>query len=122
MAWQVLDGEFGDRVAEAMLEETGIRLMAYADNGIRHFTNDVRPIESPADMEGLRIRVQPSPVFQRLVESLGASATVVAWPELPSALAQGVVDGQENGVHSRRRPRTKGTSRSTATSTACTPT
>jgi TRAP-type C4-dicarboxylate transport system substrate-binding protein len=81
-----------------MREETGIRLMAYADNGIRHFTNDVRPIESPADMEGLAIRVQPSPVFQRLVESLGANATVVAWPELPSALAQGVVDGQENGV------------------------
>lgn len=98
VAWEVLDGEFGQRVADAMREETGIRLMAYADNGIRHFTNNVRPITSPADMEGLKIRVQPSPVFQRLVESLGASATVVAWPELPSALAQGVVDGQENGV------------------------
>lgn len=98
VAWRVLDGPFGDEVAEAMREETGIRLMAYADNGIRHFTNDVRPIESPADMEGLRIRVQPSPVFQRLVESLGASPTVIAWPELPGALAQGVVDGQENGV------------------------
>ncbi len=98
VAWQVWDGEFGQRLADAMLEATGIRLFAYADNGIRHFTNSVRPIESPADMEGLTIRVQPSPVFQRLVESLGASPTVVPWPELPSALAQGVVDGQENGV------------------------
>ncbi len=98
VAWDVLDGPFGARVAEAMRAETGIRLLAYADNGIRHFTNNARPIESPADMDGLKIRVQPSPVFQRLVESLGASPTVVAWPELPSALAQGVVDGQENGV------------------------
>ena len=98
VAWSVLDGDYGDRIAEAMREQTGIRLMAYADNGIRHFTNNERSISSPADMEGLKIRVQPSPVFQRLVESLGASPTVIAWPELPSALAQGVVDGQENGV------------------------
>ncbi|WP_119167902.1 DctP family TRAP transporter solute-binding subunit [Algihabitans albus] len=98
VAWEVLDGDYGDSVAEAMREQTGIRLMAYADNGIRHFTNNERSITSPADMEGLKIRVQPSPVFQRLVESLGASPTVIAWPELPSALAQGVVDGQENGV------------------------
>lgn len=98
VAWQVLDGDYGDRLAEAMREETGIRLLAYADNGIRHFTNNERPVETPADMEGLKIRVQPSPVFQRLVESLGANPTVIAWPELPSALAQGVVDGQENGV------------------------
>ena len=98
VAWSVLDGDYGDRIAEAMREQTGIRLMAFADNGIRHFTNNERPITSPADMTGLKIRVQPSPVFQRLVESLGASPTVIAWPELPSALAQGVVDGQENGV------------------------
>lgn len=97
-AWQIWDGEFGQQLAERMREETGIRLLAYADNGIRHFTNNVRPVESPSDLEGLKIRVQPSPVFQKLVESLGASPTVVSWPELPSALAQGVVDGQENGV------------------------
>ena len=98
VAWDVLDGEFGDRVANAMIEQNGIRLLAYADNGIRHFTNNVRAVKSPEEMKGLKIRVQPSPVFQKLVESLDASPTVVAWPELPSALAQGVVDGQENGV------------------------
>lgn len=98
VAWAVWDGEYGRALAEAMRESAGIRLLAYADNGIRHFTNNRRPIVSPEDMQGLSIRVQPSPVFQRLVEALGASPTVVAWPELPSALAQGVVDGQENGV------------------------
>ncbi len=98
IAYQVFDGEFGDYFGERMLDEAGIRHMAFADNGIRHFTNDVRPIRSPADMEGLPIRIQPSPVYQRLVESLGASAITVSWPELPTALQQGVVDGQENGV------------------------
>jgi hypothetical protein len=49
-------------------------------------------------MQGLTIRIQPSPVYQRLVESLGASAITVPWTELPTALQQGVVDGQENGV------------------------
>jgi TRAP-type transport system periplasmic protein len=98
IAYRVFDGEFGDYFAERMLDEAGIRMMAFADNGIRHFTNDVRPIRSPEDMRGLTIRIQPSPVYQRLVESLGASAITVPWTELPTALQQGVVDGQENSV------------------------
>lgn len=98
VAWAIWDGEYGQALAEHMRETAGIRLLAYADNGIRHFTNNRRAITSPDDLAGMKIRIQPSPVFQRLVESLGASATVVPWPELPSALAQGVVDGQENGV------------------------
>ena len=98
VAYQVFDGEFGDHFAERMLDEAGIRMMAFADNGIRHFTNDVRPIRTPEDMQGLTIRIQPSPVYQRLIESLGASAITVPWTELPTALQQGVVDGQENGV------------------------
>ncbi len=98
MAWSVVDGEFGDAMAEDMLEKTGIRMFALADNGVRNFTNSKRPISSPADMEGLKMRVMTAPVWTKLVESLGASATPVPWPELPSALQQQVVDGQENGV------------------------
>ncbi|WP_111496244.1 TRAP transporter substrate-binding protein DctP [Marinobacter bohaiensis] len=98
MAWNVLDGPFGQKMADDMLAKTGIRLFGMADNGIRHFTNSKRPIRSPDDMKGLKIRVQPGPIFQKLVESLGASPSVVPWPELPGALQQGVVDGQENGV------------------------
>lgn len=98
MAWSVLDGPFGQKMADDMLAKTGIRLFGMADNGIRHFTNSRRPIHSPEDMKGLKIRVQPGPIFQKLVDSLGASPSVVPWPELPGALQQGVVDGQENGV------------------------
>jgi C4-dicarboxylate-binding protein DctP len=97
-AYRVLDGAFGKELAEDMRKKTGIRLMAYADNGIRHFTNSKRPIKTPEDMKGLKMRVQPSPVFVKLVESLGGSPTAIDWGELPAALAQGTADGQENGV------------------------
>lgn len=98
VAWAVFDGPFRDQMAERMLADNRIRLLGFADNGVRHFTNSARVIRSPADMAGLRIRVQPSQVFVSLVESLGASATPVPWGELPAALAQRLVDGQENGV------------------------
>lgn len=98
MAWSVVDGPFGQEMFEEMRQITGIRVFGLADNGVRNFTNSVRAIESPADMEGLKLRVMTAPVWVKLVESLGASATPVAWPELPGALQQGVVDGQENGV------------------------
>jgi TRAP-type transport system periplasmic protein len=97
-AYSVFDGAFGDMFRDAMIAESGLRTLAIADNGIRHFTNDTRPIRSPADMAGMKIRVQPSPIYERLVQSLGASPSAIAWTELPSALQQGVVDGQENGV------------------------
>ncbi|MDJ0947433.1 MAG: DctP family TRAP transporter solute-binding subunit [Alphaproteobacteria bacterium] len=98
MAWSVVDGPFGQDLAKGMLDDTGIRLLAMADNGVRNFTNSKRAISVPKDMEGLKMRVMTAPVWVKLVESLGASATPVPWPELPAALQQGVVDGQENGV------------------------
>ncbi len=98
MAWAVMDGEFGQALADDMVATTGIRMFGVADNGVRNFTNNVRPVAEPADMEGLKMRVMTAPVWVTLVESLGASATPVPWPELPGALQQGVVDGQENGV------------------------
>lgn len=98
MAWAVMDGPFGQAMADDMLATTGIRMFGVADNGVRNFTNNVRPVAEPADMEGLKMRVMTAPVWVKLVESLGASATPVPWPELPGALQQGVVDGQENGV------------------------
>jgi TRAP-type transport system periplasmic protein len=98
VAWAVLDGPFGKEFAEGMRKETGIRLMAYADNGIRHFTNSKKPIRQPDDLKGMKMRVQPSPVFIELVKALGSNPSAIDWAELPAALAQGTVDGQENGV------------------------
>lgn len=97
-AWRVYDSKFGQDLANLMVEKTGIRMLALADNGVRHFTNSLRPIVTPADMKGMKIRIQPSPVFQALIESLGASPSAIPWGELPTALQGKVVDGQENGV------------------------
>lgn len=98
MAWSVVDGAFGVEMFEDMRAKTGIRVLGLADNGVRNFTNSKVPVAEPEDMKGLKMRVMTAPVWTRLVESLGASATPVPWPELPGALQQGVVDGQENGV------------------------
>lgn len=97
-AWRVYDSAWRQGFSDDMVKKTGIRMLGVADNGVRHFTNSLRPIQSPTDMKGMKIRIQPSPVFKALVESLGASPSAIPWAELPTALQQKVVDGQENGV------------------------
>ena len=97
-AWTVFDSEYTKELGEDMREKTGIRMLGMADNGIRHFTNSKREIRSPEDMSDLVMRIQPGPLYEQLIEATGASSSVVPWPELPAALQQGVVDGQENGV------------------------
>lgn len=98
VAWEVLDGPFGDALAAHCLEESGLRTLAYGETGFRNFTNSVREIRTPADMEGLKFRVQPIPLYIEMVEALGGEPTPIAWSELPNALTTGVVDGQENPV------------------------
>ena len=98
VAWDVLDGAFGDELAQHCLEETGLRTLAYGETGFRNFTNNVREIRTPADMAGLKFRVQPIPLYVEMVKGLGGEPTPIAWTELPNALSTGVVDGQENPV------------------------
>lgn len=78
------------------LEAKGIKLLGYMENGIRHVTNNVRPVKSPADMKGLKVRVMNNKVYVEMIKALGASPTPMAFSELYSALQQGTVDGQEN--------------------------
>lgn len=98
VAWEVLDGSFGAALAEHCLTETGLRTLAYGETGFRNFTNNSREIRTPADMKGLKFRVQPIPLYVEMVKGLGGEPTPIAWTELPNALSTGVVDGQENPV------------------------
>ena len=98
VAWQVLDGPMGDRLAEGLVETAGIRPLAWMENGYRHYSNNVRPIRSPKDMEGLKIRTMEIPLHMEVVSSLGGSPTPIAWSELYTSLQTGVVDGQENSL------------------------
>lgn len=93
--WRVAGGQVG---AELLLSLQRVRLrgLAYLDAGSRSFyTKDV-PVYSPADLAGLKIRVQQSRTSVQMIEALGAAATPIDWGELYTALQQGVVDGAEN--------------------------
>ena len=98
LAWEVMNGPFGEQMSDAILEETGIRVLAWADHGFRHFTNDNRPIHGPEDMEGLRIRTMENPAHMEMVRALGADPTPMSFGELYMGLEQGVVDGQETPI------------------------
>jgi tripartite ATP-independent transporter DctP family solute receptor len=78
------------------LEPKGLKMLGYMENGIRHLTNNVREVKTPADMKGLKIRVMNNKVYIEMMKSLGASPTPMAFSELYSAMQQGTVDGQEN--------------------------
>ena len=95
VAWDVLDGPFGRKLMEEMRKTTGIRTLAISENGYRHFVTSKREVKSVADMKGLKIRTMENPAHMKMVETLGASPTPVAFGELYMALQQGVVDGCE---------------------------
>lgn len=98
VAYRVMDGEFGNKVLNGMLAKTGIRALAWGENGFRHFVNNVRPIEKPEDLEGLKIRTMENEAHIAMVEAFGATATPMAFSELYSSLQQGVIDGMENPI------------------------
>ncbi|MCE8018761.1 DctP family TRAP transporter solute-binding subunit [Halomonas sp. MCCC 1A11036] len=97
-AHKVLDGEIGQAV-QAKYPSVGIRHLAYNDGGFRYFTNNERPINTMADLEGLKIRVMESEVMIDTLNAFGASAVPMSFGELYTALQQGVVDGQENPMN-----------------------
>ena len=91
----VLDGPIGREILAAP-QSKFMRGLCYYDSGNRSFYTKSRPIRTPADLKGLKIRVQESPMAFALIRAFGASATPIAWGELYTALQQGVVDGAEN--------------------------
>ena len=90
-----LDGEAGKAVGE-VVESMGLHLLGIAENGFRHPTNSVRPIESLSDMAGLKIRVAGSNLLNREYKLWGANVTTANWSEVYTALQNKTYDGQEN--------------------------
>ncbi|CAB1058644.1 TRAP-type C4-dicarboxylate transport system, periplasmic component [Olavius sp. associated proteobacterium Delta 1] len=98
-AWRVYDGPFVKKINEQLRKKTGLRVLHWWESGgYKQWTNSKRPIKTPADMNGLKIRVMPSPVFQKLVSSLGGSPTPISFGELYGALKNKTVDGQNNAL------------------------
>ncbi|HKL56327.1 MAG: TRAP transporter substrate-binding protein [Roseovarius sp.] len=96
-AYEVLDGPIGQELLDR-LSEVNLKGLAYAERGFRNLTNSERPVRSPEDIEGLKIRVMENPVYIDTFRELGADAIPMAWTEALTAMQQGTIDGQENPV------------------------
>ena len=97
VAWQVMDGPIGDKLAEGIRQTNGIRVLGWWESGgFKHYSAN-KPILKPEDMKGLKMRVL-GPIFSIPVKSLGGSPAPIAFNELYTALKTGVVDGQDNAV------------------------
>ncbi|WP_412776871.1 TRAP transporter substrate-binding protein [Thalassospira lucentensis] len=87
-----------EKLNQGLIDNTGMRVLYAFYFGTRQLTAD-RAIKTPADLAGVKIRAIPSPVYLTAVEGLGAAPVPVDWSEVPTALATGIVQGQENPVN-----------------------
>lgn len=92
---KVLDGPVGEEILKA-LEPHGFIGLAFYDSGARSFYLTKKPIKTPADMKGLKVRVQQSDMWVSMMQALGANPTPMPYAEVYTALKTGVVDGAEN--------------------------
>ncbi|MBU0561837.1 MAG: TRAP transporter substrate-binding protein [Bacteroidetes bacterium] len=93
--FKMFEGEIGKELLLAT-QQYWLRGLCFYDAGSRSFYTKEKPIVTPADLAGLKIRTQESATSVKLVNTLGGSATPISWGELYTALQQGVVDGAEN--------------------------
>lgn len=96
---RAMDGEPGRRILDG-LSAHGLVGLAFYDSGARSIYTKERPVRTPADMRGLKIRVQTSDLFVSMIEAMGGNPTPMAYGEVYQGLAQGVIDGAENNFPS----------------------
>lgn len=94
-ARKVLDSQVGQDMLKEF-NKRGLVAVAWGEQGFRHMTNNKHPINTPADLKGLKIRTTENPIHITAFSELGMLPTPMAWPEVQTALQQGTIDGQEN--------------------------
>ena len=94
-AYTMFNGEIGRDLDETFQKKYKVKALFFYDYGFRHFWNNRKPINTPADLKGLKMRVQQGRVFADTVNGLGASAVPMAWGEVIPAAQQGVIDGAD---------------------------
>lgn len=92
---KVADGPIGEEIEQNILEESNIRVLTWFERGPRYLTSN-RPIRTPEDAEGLKMRVPNVPWFIKGWQEIGANPAPMAFSEVFTALQQGVMDAQEN--------------------------
>lgn len=95
-AHDALDGDFGSALTDATEAATPYEVLGYWDNGFRHLTNRLRDVRSPADVSGMRVRLQPNTVHEALIRSWGGVPVPAELSEGIALIASGQVDAQEN--------------------------
>lgn len=95
VANRVCDGPFGEK-ALGWLREHGVHGLAYGVNGFRQLTNSVRPVETPADLKGMEVRVAGTDLFRAVFSAFGANPMTMDFGEVFTALQQGTISAQEN--------------------------
>ena len=99
VAYEVYDGRFGQEMAEDIRKKAGFKVLGFGESGgFFQISNSKRPVRSPSDMKGLKIRTMSIPLHMGIIESLGGAPTPIAWVEVYTALQTGVVDGQMNPI------------------------
>jgi tripartite ATP-independent transporter DctP family solute receptor len=99
VGYKVYDGAFGKDLAADIEKKAGFKVLGFGESGgFFAITNGKRPIKSPADMKGIKLRTMALPLHQAIVKALGASPTTIAWAEVYTSLQTGVVDGQMNPI------------------------
>lgn len=93
--YELMDGAGGEALGEA-LEEKGIVALGYYDAGARSFYNSIQPINTPADVDGMKIRVMNNDLFVDMVNNLGGNGTPMAFAEVYQSIKNNTVDGAEN--------------------------
>jgi len=94
--WKAMDGELGAYIRAAIAKTNIMALDKIWDNGFRQITTSTKPIVTPADLEGFKIRVPVSPMWTSMFKAFGSAPTSINASEMYTALQTKVVDGQEN--------------------------
>lgn len=93
----LLDDDVIEEISRGAQEKANIRVLAFTISGMRNIMNSKRPIDTPADLKGLRIRVAKNPILLDTYQALGADAIGIASAETYGALQTGLVDGHDGG-------------------------
>ncbi|WP_434311252.1 TRAP transporter substrate-binding protein [Hominifimenecus sp. rT4P-3] len=96
--WEIVDGEVGAKIDQAILDSYGVMSLGVYDGGFRQMYNNTRPIFTPSDMEGITMRSMENTVYLEMFKALGANPTAMAFTEIFTGLQQGTVDGFEIGI------------------------
>ena len=96
-------GAFGDKFAEEIVAPTGVTALTFVESGMRHMTNNTRPLVTPEDLAGIKFRTNENHMKVQMYEALNGSVVMMPFSEVFTALQNGTIDGQENplaNIHS----------------------